>query len=169
MRKLRSVGGMGTTLVHDLIKSEHTITITESTSAEGNETVPTNKDASKKPDVGSGSTISFNPNDKGDRILNEDGTTGRPAQVGLAHELIHAEKNKDWKHNISIMPKFIDPDNANLPKPYSEISREEVKVQQKDSWIGKEQGAKPRLQPFAPIPPKVNPIDYKIDLKIKFP
>ncbi|RAK33253.1 UNVERIFIED_ORG: RHS repeat-associated protein [Chitinophaga ginsengisegetis] len=160
---------IGTTLVHDLIKSEHTITIVESTTAEGNGTDPTNIAASQNPDVGSGSKIEFNPNDKGDRILNEDGTTGRPTQVGLAHELIHAEKNKDGVHDPSIMPKMVDPENANLPKPFSEISREEVKVRQKDSWIRKEQGAKPRMQPFVPIPPKVKPIDYKINLNIKFP
>ncbi len=155
----------GTALVSGLIASKHITTISEGKGDESNETDPTDSKGAVDPKVGSGSIVRFNPEDNGGRILNEDGTTGRPPQVGLAHELIHAENNKNGQHDPSEMPKIIDPDNANLPINLP-MSREEVKTRQKDSRIRGEQGAKPRMQPFYPIPPKLKPLEYKFDLKL---
>ena len=157
---------IGSRLVHDLVESEHTVTIEEGIGPESNETEPTNSKGAVNPEVGSGSTIHFNPSDMGDRILNEDGTTGRPPQVGLAHELLHAEKNMTGNHDMSTQPNMIDPDNASMPPPYNGVQREEVKVREMDSHIRKEQGAKPRMQPYYPIAPKPKPLNYKFDLKL---
>jgi hypothetical protein len=130
-----------------------------------NQTNPTNISGSKNPEVGSGSIIDYNPNDNGDRIVNQDGTVGRPPQVGLAHELLHAENNVNGAHDITEVPKMVDPDNAALPV-HIPLSREEVKVRERDSHIRQEQGAKPRMQPFYPLPAKPEPLDYKIDLRL---
>ncbi|WP_307382695.1 RHS repeat-associated core domain-containing protein [Chitinophaga terrae (ex Kim and Jung 2007)] len=154
---------IGTSLVHNLVASEHVVNILETTEIEGNETEPTNITGAINPEEGSGSTIRFNPTDPGDRILNDDGSTGRPPQVGLAHELLHAEMNINGQHDVSLMPHMVDPDNANLPPKYRSIVREEVKVREKDSLIRKEQGAKARMQPYAELPKPMKPIEFKID------
>jgi len=78
----------GTKLIGDLIKSDNRITLTTD---EGHENI-TYK--SKNGD----SLIKFDPTNKadgtkGNSIQNEDGTYGRPPEIGLAHELIHADAN----------------------------------------------------------------------------
>jgi uncharacterized protein RhaS with RHS repeats len=46
---------------------------------------------------GSAYTIKYNPTDKGEKIVNVDGTTGHPPHIGLAHELIHGDNANKGK------------------------------------------------------------------------
>jgi RHS repeat-associated protein len=80
---------VGTDLVSNLINSKHDIIIQD---GDNNKTHYTDSDAaSGVTEGGSGSTVTYKPNEKGQGIMNADGTTGRPAQNGLAHELGHAQ------------------------------------------------------------------------------
>jgi RHS repeat-associated protein len=151
---------VGTALVSKLINSNHVVTIE---SGKENETDPTNTGDAKTPGVGSGSSVKYNPDDAGEYIKNNDGTTGRPSQVGLAHELLHAERNADGTHNSNVAIGLMDPDSGlkNI------LSVEEREVRVMDSKIRDEQGAKPRMQPFYPFPAPKPVIVPKIKLNIK--
>lgn len=94
-------------------------------------------------DGGSGSVISFNPKDMGKDVVNSDGSRGRPAQVGLGHELAHA---KDGIKGKATREKAIvrDPDDGRRVG----MAKDEIKVRKNvDNPIRKEQGAKPRALP----------------------
>jgi uncharacterized protein RhaS with RHS repeats len=136
----------GTNLVSSLISSDKVITIKETSG--GNSTSALNdKDANASPTGngnGSGSNIKYNPNANGSTIVNEDGSTGRPAIIGLAHELVHAERNKDGVRDMSIDTNKIDPDTGGK----GILTNNEIAVRVKDSAIRKEQGVKLRKQPF---------------------
>ncbi len=150
---------IGTNLVSTLISSKNKIVIQDvSNVGDGNSTHATN-DATAKGEIagGSGSVISFNPNnlEQGSNgITNADGTTGRPSQVGLAHELGHALDNNngtkvvvDYDDPVSIKKGasiVIDPDSGK--RVYME--KDEIRVRTKiDNPIRKEQGAKQRAIP----------------------
>jgi RHS repeat-associated protein len=136
----------GTNLVSSLISSDKVITIEETSG--GNSTSALNDNdanaTSKGNGKGSGSNIEYNPNANGSYIVNEDGSTGRPAVIGLAHELVHAERNKDGVRDMSIDPNKTDPDTG----AKGVLTNNEITVRIKDSQIRKEQGVKLRKQPF---------------------
>ncbi|MBK8417105.1 MAG: hypothetical protein IPL22_22855 [Bacteroidetes bacterium] len=68
--------------------------------------------------------MDFNIKNEGDQIVNADGTTGRPSEIGLAHELIHAESMMLGNNKTSQkLPNVIDPDSK---KP-GKVTREEIK------------------------------------------
>ncbi|SHK78875.1 RHS repeat-associated core domain-containing protein [Chitinophaga jiangningensis] len=138
---------VGTGLVSKLINSDHVVSIEQ---GKENETDPTNVVGATNPDVGSGSSVKYNPDDTGENIKNEDGSTGRPAQVGLAHELLHAERNVDGTHDKERAEGLMDPDSRMM----NILPKEERGVRAKDSQIRREQGVLPRMQPFYPIPPR---------------
>jgi len=150
---------LGTELISKLINSDHVTSIVQ---GKDNETDPTNVAGATNPDVGSGSSVKFNPDDAGTDIKNEDGTTGRPTRIGLAHELLHAERNVDGTHNKERAEGLMDPDSGlkNI------LPKEERDVRLKDSEIRKEQGVKPRMQPFYPIPPRKPVVVPKIKLNL---
>jgi RHS repeat-associated protein len=136
---------VGTSTVDGLINSKEVVTITKATSAtrNGNGTLADFEPNSSN-GVGTGSTVFFNPDNKGAFITNEDGTTTRPPQVGLAHELLHAESNANGTTDNSEVQK-IDPDGiTNIPEPFT---RDELNVRAKENLIRKEQDFKPRAQP----------------------
>jgi RHS repeat-associated protein len=147
----------GTALVHKEINSKHVTTIEFGE----NETVPTNLTGSKDPKIGSGSNIKYDPSDEGEFIKNIDGTTGRPSQIGLAHELLHGEQNIDGTHNGNMNHMIMDPDSQSPG-----LSYEEIKVRESDSIIREEQNVTKRMQPFYPLPPVIKPLDTKL-FKIK--
>ncbi|CAM4114667.1 RHS repeat-associated core domain-containing protein [Pedobacter westerhofensis] len=139
---------VGTDLVSSLIASDLTVVIKDTnneTNSDGNSTKFNDIDAATgEKNGGSGSVVSFDPNDPGKGVVNSDGTTGRPAQVGLGHELGHA---KDGIEGKATNEKSIvrDPDRSNR-RVY--LDSDEIKVRKSiDNPIRKEQGAKPRALP----------------------
>jgi Effector protein len=151
---------VGTKLVSDLINNSNKIIIKDvENSGDGNTTHATNVDAATgKTKGGSGSIIFFNPDSKADGkdgVVNADGTTGRPAQVGLSHELGHAEDNingekinVDYTNPNSIKNGALivnQPDDGNK-RVY--LEKDEYKIITViDNPIRKEQGAKRRAVP----------------------
>ncbi|MCW5921848.1 MAG: hypothetical protein KIS77_05850 [Saprospiraceae bacterium] len=143
----------GTELVRNLIEGvqsddgsvkNYTVTIV---AGENNTTDPVNSngkitDAAKadaQNGTGTGSVVSFNPNKKGDNVVNEDGTRGRPAKIGLAHELYHAESNMAGK-NDKTDTGVVAPES----KTGATLSREELNTRKKENDIRYEQKVKPR-------------------------
>jgi Effector protein len=152
---------VGTALIRDLIDTKLDIIIKNSTDGD-NSTIYTDRSAAEgKTEGGSGSTVFYNPNSSGSDILNADGTTGRPAQVGLAHELGHSQEGvngtatstnlynsnevkQDLKNGTLYIVK--DPDN-NYSRQYME--KDELNVRKRvDNPIRDEQGAKKRAEPI---------------------
>lgn len=137
---------VGTSLISELICSDKKTTIESSVG--GNKTTPDfGLDAemtSKGPGLGTGSEIKYNPNSKGEDIVNADGTTGRPAEIGLGHELGHAKNNKDGTRDTHLDTEKTDPDTGEK----GVLTKEEINVRQIDSQIREEQGVVPRKQPY---------------------
>lgn len=138
---------VGTDMIVDLINSDKIVTIIETTG--GNSTTPDNPaDADIHPSgmngPGTGSTIEYNPSATGSSIVNKDGSTGRPAKIGLGHELAHSEKNKDGRRNMNINTTKTDPDS----KRKGILSNNEIEVRKKDSQLRKENGVVERKQPY---------------------
>ena len=151
---------VGTDLVSTLINSSQDVIIQQSSDG-NNYTNFTNQDAAEgKEKGGSGSVIQYNPKNTGSDIVNQDGTTGRPAQVGLGHELGHARDGVEGnvvgvniynskqlasglkEGGVSIVK---DPDNGGA-RVY--MKQDEINVRKySDNPIRKEQGAKPRALP----------------------
>jgi RHS repeat-associated protein len=134
---------IGTDLVSTLVNSSHKIIIGQS--SDGRNGIKFNDlDAAEgKTKGGSGSVIEYNPQDSGSGIVNADGTTGRPPQVGLAHELGHAkdgilgkvtstnlnndkEQKQDLKNGTLKIVK--DPDNNNTRQL---MNKDEINVRKR--------------------------------------
>ncbi|NQX38363.1 RHS repeat-associated core domain-containing protein [Pedobacter steynii] len=134
---------VGTDLVTSLVNSKHDIVVGYNEwENKGNTTIFNNVDAAfGKKEGGSGSVISFNPKDKGNNVVNADGSTGRPAQVGLGHELGHAKDGIEGKATGK-ESTVRDPDRD---KKVVFMPKDEIKVRDKiDNAIRREQGAKQR-------------------------
>jgi hypothetical protein len=93
--------------------------------------------------AGTGSTVEYNPNNLGSQIVNDDGTKGRPAEIGLGHELAHAEQNNDGSRDPSPAPNVRDPDTGQKGVP----RKNEISVRQVDSQIRQENKVVKREQP----------------------
>ena len=136
---------IGTSMIEKQINSDKVVTITETNG--GNSTAPLNStDAnvtSTENGPGTGSTIEYNPNSTGSGIVNEDGNTGRPAEIGLGHELAHAEQNSDGTRDKSPAPKVTDPDSGKK----GVLTKNEITVRGKDSQIRQENNVVERKQP----------------------
>lgn len=143
----------GTELVRNLIEGvqmedgstqNYTVTIVE---GENNGTMPVNRNGVTTQEskdntangVGTGSEVTFNPSKKGANVVNQDGTTGRPAQIGLAHELYHAESNMAGK-NDKTDTGIVAPES----KTGATLSGEELSTRKKENDIRYEQKVKPR-------------------------
>uniref|UniRef100_UPI001ED9513B RHS repeat-associated core domain-containing protein n=1 Tax=Flavobacterium sp. UGB4466 TaxID=2730889 RepID=UPI001ED9513B len=138
---------VGTDLISSLIESPKTTTIEQSwgdngTKADNGFDSVRNKDGS--PGQGTDSTVSYNANGKGESIVNADGTKGRPAFIGLGHELAHAKENATGTRNTTPNETKIDPDDGTK----GTLSESEIKVRVVDSQIRKEQGVVERKQPY---------------------
>ncbi len=133
----------GTNLIRKLVSNEN---IVEINITKGNtKETPTGDgyklNADGSPGVGSGTNIKFNPNDKS-KALDIDGNRGMPSEIGLGHELLHAEKNADGTVNENFKSKIKDPDNTNYTLPIDEL---EVRIE--ENKLRKEQNVTPRKLP----------------------
>lgn len=127
--EIRSTSGQNTTTPKD-IKADGT--------SNANGTV-------ENPGKGADSTIEYNPNSKGENIVNDDETcsTGRPAEIGIGHELPHALNNANGTADQTKNPDTVDPDSGQK----GVLTNEEINVRKVDNEIRIEQGVTPR-----PIP-----------------
>jgi RHS repeat-associated protein len=145
----------GTELVRNLVEGiqmddgsvkNYTVTIVEGTI---NGTNPVNEngvrtdesEANSRNGVGTGSEITFNINGKGGNVVNEDGTTGRPAKIGLGHELIHAENNMSGTNANQAQTGVVDPDDKTGQQ---KLTREELNTRHRENEMRQEQNVKPR-------------------------
>ena len=88
---------------------------------------------------GSNETIYYDQNAAGNGIQNADGTTGRPAKIGLIHELGHALRAMLGKQNMYLDKKSIDPDSGGHLTYEEQRNRSKV-----DNPSRKENGVKQR-------------------------
>ncbi|WP_411030423.1 M91 family zinc metallopeptidase [Spongiimicrobium sp. 3-5] len=130
----------GTQVIRDLIQSNK-ITNIETTTGP-NETqansgyVLINDDGT--PGKGSGSTVSFNPN-KPEGGIDENGSTKRPTEIGLAHELLHAKDHINGTVNPNLTnPQVIDPDNLTKGRTIV-LPIFELNIRRQENLIRKEQ------------------------------
>jgi hypothetical protein len=126
-------------LVNDLINSDKRVTVT---TGEGKENI------TYKSENGD-SKVRFDPNNqadgsKGNAIQNEDGTYGRPVEIGLAHELIHADANA--KGEVDKTP--VSTTNPDMPGQGEKATtdQDEVNSRERENIIREEQGVKPRKE-----------------------
>ena len=133
---------VGTDVVNDAINSSKVVTITET--AGGNQTAAQSNDAFLKDDGASGkgsdARIDFNPT-KTTGGIDVNGNTARPTEVGLGHELIHADHDINGQNNKSSSGK-IDPDGSGQT-----LSKEEVNTRQVENKIRAEQKTPDRKLP----------------------
>ena len=145
----------GTKLIQDLATdTRNEVNIQKTlTPNDGNKTVAIDQSGASNPDVGSDSYILYNPQATGENIINEDGSAGRPAQIGLAHELIHGKKNANGKNDQTKRPDVVDPDGGyNLPgaKKDDIMPQVEIDTRIEENEIRKEQNVTPRAIPKPP-------------------
>ena len=134
---------VGTNLVSDLITSSKTTTILESTGANSTDSTTAGSTTATGNGPGADSTVNYNPNSTGSGIVNDDGTKGRPAEIGLGHELAHAQDNKNGTSDDNMNTTAKDPDSGLT----GVLSNNEISVRKTDSAIRKEQGVVERKQP----------------------
>ncbi|WP_062053200.1 RHS repeat-associated core domain-containing protein [Aquimarina longa] len=95
--------------------------------------------------VGGDVTVIFDQNDNGSEIKNEDGSTGRPTEIGLGHELLHADNMLSGNVDDGDAPEDIeDPDT----RQEGVLSAEEISVRENENEIRSEQGVKQRKAPI---------------------
>ena len=142
----------GTTLIAGLIDSpdKHAFIEAPANSDQGNLTVAFSSETSLQSDgtagEGASSWIRFNPNDT-EGGMNTEGSTSRPANVGLGHELFHAFINMEGI-NITNRTNVESDPNRNQGQP---ISRTEFVTRFLENFIRQEQG-----QPLRILPPENN-------------
>ncbi|WP_132038344.1 RHS repeat-associated core domain-containing protein [Flavobacterium circumlabens] len=137
---------IGTDLISSLIESPKTTTVEQSWGDNGTK-ADSGMDSlitSKGPGPGTDSTVKYNPNGKGETIVNADGTKGRPAFIGLGHELAHAKENATGTRSVKVNDTKIDPDDGTK----GTLTESEIQVRAVDSQIRKEQGVVERKQPY---------------------
>lgn len=143
---------VGTQLIRNLIlgfKQSNGLTktayvvIEQSTGATGTDPVnnklkrTAESEANSTNGKGSNSLISFNlENPAKDKIVTNDGSYTNPLNIGLAHELIHAENNTLGINQRSIPTSVKDQDD---PQGKRTLSKEEVNVRNKENRIRDEQ------------------------------
>lgn len=154
--EVESKGGMdsdkslpvGTNMISELISSDKVVSIEKSLGDSGNKTTPDSflkaMGTEDKPGPGTGSEIRYDPNELGTDIVNADGTTGRPAEIGLAHELGHGLENKRGVRDVSLDSTKTDPDTGIK----GDLTKSEVSTRKLDSQIRKEQGVVERKEPY---------------------
>ncbi len=153
----------GTSLISSVIGSKNTATInpignfraknkgkkaidgTDLGTLEGNATQNHASPENQSNGIGGDATVVFDQNDNGSQIVNEDGSTGRPKEIGLAHELIHADNALSGNVDDGDAEEDLqDPDTM----MEGILGPEEVSVREKENDIRSEQGVKQRKAPI---------------------
>jgi RHS repeat-associated protein len=153
----------GTSLISRVIGSKNTATInpienfraenkgkkaidgTDLGTLEGNATQSHASPENQSNGIGGDATVVFDQNDNGTQIVNEDGSTGRPKEIGLAHELIHADNALSGNVDDGDAQEDLqDPDTM----MEGILGPEEVSVREKENDIRSEQGVKQRKAPI---------------------
>jgi RHS repeat-associated protein len=141
-----SVLTTGTNVVAEMINSPKTAEIRSSPDI--NFTTPKDLSAdgknsnafgtTEKPGKGADSTIGYNPKNTGEGIVNDNEacSTGRPAEIGLGHELPHALNNANGTSDQTVNPTIVDPDTGQK----GVLKNEEISVRKVDNLIRGEQG-----------------------------
>ncbi|WP_300600709.1 M91 family zinc metallopeptidase [Niabella sp.] len=132
----------GTDAISDLIKSDKTVIIQETS---GGNTTEANDPIKMSNSVGTGSVINYNPNNPGVGIVNADGSQGRPAKIGLGHEVSHARQNAIGRNDRTRNSRMRDPDTGERDR----LSNEEIRARRDDSKIRQENGVIKRAEPTA--------------------
>ena len=134
----------GTGVIRSLNKkgpSDHTHTITEVTGTTGNSTTIHNPvDASNG--RGSDTTIEFNPT-KPTGGVDVSGSTTRPAEIGLGHELIHSGHANSGTRNTTAEATKKDPDTGLT----GTLKKEETQTRKEENIIRREHGVTERAIP----------------------
>jgi RHS repeat-associated protein len=112
---------------------------TEPVDEKGNRT--TDSENKSQDGTGTGSKVTFDINGGGPSVVNADGTTGRPAKIGLAHELIHADHNMRGQNTNNQTTTSVDPDGGGGTRT---LTREELNTRRQENVIRAEQRVKPR-------------------------
>ena len=152
----------GTNLIRELNSSDKTVTIVIGTASSGNSARPDSRDASGNTDwtnskngTGDNVTVNFDPTSN-PSIKAVDPKTGdvagakRPNQVGLAHELIHADHITEGDVSFTPIHHTYQTKGGNVTqtKPNEELRTVGLKGVKKgdvtENQIRKEQGQNPR-------------------------
>ncbi|MCB9352446.1 MAG: hypothetical protein H6573_33920, partial [Lewinellaceae bacterium] len=92
--------------------------------------------------IGTDVTVRFNPTDE-EGGINAVGSKKRGTQIGLAHELIHADNSTQGKRDGTDLPNYHDHDTNGKRT----LTQEEVNSRVRENIIRKEQGEVPRILP----------------------
>ena len=132
----------GTKLVSNLVNSSKTVSVVETSG--GNKTAFDGTKAKVKSDgtanIGSDARVKFNP-DSTTGGVNENGNRTRPSEIGLGHELGHAETATKGEIDLSSFGKT-DPDGSG-----TKLTKEEVSARKKENLLRKEQKLPARKVP----------------------
>ncbi|MBG6146412.1 type VI secretion system secreted protein VgrG [Labrenzia sp. EL_142] len=117
----------GAKLLNDLHKSGKTITIKETSG--GNKVTGFNNDgkldSSGKPGSGCDTTVHYNPNRT--TLGSDEAWKTRPPEIGLAHELIHAQHAADGELDFSKVDNDSKPDPSD-PTKKAKVIKEEART-----------------------------------------
>jgi len=135
----------GTNLIRTLNKKGTDVkTTTIDVTTGGNETNGSTTNANLKSDgtanTGEDATVLFNPS-KTTGGMNEKGSTTRPTEISLGHELIHA-KNRNTGTRADGSSGKLDPDGSGTT-----LSNEELNTRKSENKLRKEQGETLRKVP----------------------
>lgn len=130
----------GTAIINELIASDKVVTI--EASGKENKTSPLSE-IDQSNGTGSGSTIKYNPDNKGSDIVNSDFTTGRPSYIGLGHELKHAQVMARGTRNTDLVGNVKDPDT----KISGVLNVDEINTRKAENSIRREQQVIDRMVP----------------------
>jgi RHS repeat-associated protein len=143
----------GTARVDHLISDDKDNKIKKSNG--NNSTVADNQTDAETPGKGSGATILYNPDNDGTGskpglvgVVNDDGSVGRPSEIGLGHEFIHTENdNNGTSVDKTNTQQVKDPDENDA---IIDMPTEEVNSRSEENQIRAEQGVKSRALPQPP-------------------
>jgi len=128
---------VGTNMISELISSDKVVSIATTLGDGGNKTTPDSfvkaMGTEDKPGPGTGSEIRYDPNELGTDIVNADGTKGRPAEIGLAHELGYGLENIRGVRDVSPDVTKTGPDTGTK----GNLTKSEISTRKLDSQIRK--------------------------------
>jgi RHS repeat-associated protein len=130
----------GTAIINELIASDKVVTI-EASGRENKTSALSQIDQSNG--TGTGSTIKYNPDNKGSDIVNSDFSTGRPSYIGLGHELKHAQVMARGTRNTDPAGNVKDPDS----KITGVLNVDEIDTRKAENSIRLEQHVTERMIP----------------------